>query len=315
MSNIQGANKASNVTLNDYLRLDFGDTLRSMVNWPTQIPLEDKSRYWHRGQSGQGDYWYPSIYNFRGNSNLNSDEISVVCHGETVVQHLLQLAQDTNTELFCDKLYFSLCRPMENSLQNAFNIAYGFNLTGITQTIDDSNVITIFEPITNIEDYEGVPLYPDDYVFPCNKWGTENTGYPFSRYGTASFNYSDTELGTEQAYEAIRQKYLYTDVPGYFAERSAPNVKYTVDLYATQISDEVSNIAGYEVGDSGTIYDPDLGIESYQTITKKVVDLITQRVKSIELASANNAENFDKKWSGIISSGQTALEKRISSMH
>lgn len=304
---ILGYNTFYSVTLHEYLT-DTSYGLAKAVDWVGTAYSGDEL-YWHYGESDFSQYWNPPLANFTRSSNLNSATMDIVCNGETVVAHLVNLAQETGAELFCDKLRFSLNQPMEGALSNAFHIAYGLNMNGITETVDDSNVVTIFEPNTNIEMPDGTALYPQGYVFPGNKYAS--MGYPFSRYASSNFNYSADENIAPQYFQ---NKYLNVDVPEYFAKRTTANVKYSVDLYAPQISEEIASIAGFEVGDSGYIEDPDLGISTSQVITKKVVDLIKQKVKSIELQSANNALNFQQKWSGLITSGQTALEKRISAL-
>lgn len=307
VTNVSGYNVFYGMTLKEYLESNsYG--LKTAADWVGTAYTND-DMYWHYGESDFSDYWSTSLSRFTRSSNIDSYTMDIICNGETVVEHLAKLAQETSTKLFCDKLRFSLNQPLEGSRAHEFNIAYGLNLYGITQTIDDSNVITIFEPTTNISMPSGDPLYPSGYVFPGNKYAS--MGYPFSRHASANFNYDANE---SESPESIRSKYLNTDVPEYFAKRTTPNVKYSVDLRAPQVSEEITGLASLEVGDSGTISDPDLEIETYQTITKKVVDLITQKVKSIELTSTNTALNYQQKWSGIVTSGQSALEKRISTI-
>lgn len=262
------------------------------------------------------DYWNPPLSRFTFSTNITGTK--TFYPGErTVVDHLVgnsdSVVQRLNADFLCDQLTVHIDSKGTHTVSNAFNIAYGLNLVGITQTIDDSGVITLLYPRSNVEG-----LYPNDYVFPGDKFaqmGTDYTenGYPFSRLAFVDFNYNfDSE--SQEDMQAKWNKFLYTDAPGYFTKRKKPEVKYTVDLRAPQVSDEIASITGFEVGDSGTISDPDLEISTTQVITKKVVDLITQRVKSIELSNDNNALTYSAKWDGIVSSGQSALEKRISSI-
>lgn len=292
----------SGFTVNDWLNgKDIGGgEIRGLpvaTNWATwahrYVPGNRDNIFWNQGDS---NYWKPAYALFTKSSDI-SGEFAFSCNGETLTDHISSILELTGGALFVDKRRFSINTTLEGAQSNGFNIAYGLNLEGISQSIDTSNVVTLLNAGTNI-------AYPSDYTMPGIEYA--DTGYPFSRQANIRLNYNTSNESATSADYA-------EDAAQYFSERSTPKVAYSVQLTARQISDEVKNIATYEVGDTGTIYDPDLDINTTQMITKKVVDLMTQRVKSVELSSTNN-RSFRRTWSNTITSGQSALEKRLNSM-
>lgn len=277
--------------------------LESLTAW-TATPIYRSPLHWN---SLDPDYFKSAYASFTKSSNIAGNRFFPFAEGHSVTELLVgegnSLSAMTGGVLFVDKRRFSINDPMEGAIANAFTIAYGLNLEGVSQTIDSSNVVTLLENEMNLSFDSG--QYPTGYVMPGVKYS--ESGYPYSRIAFARFNYGNTE-----GESAAKQKFV-DDSAQYFSERSAPKVTYSIQLTARQVSDEVANIATYEVGDTGTIYDPDLDINTTQMITKKVVDLMTQRVKSVELSSTNN-RSFRRTWSNTITSGQSALEKRLNAM-
>lgn len=282
----------------------------SIQNWLNTLSFATLQPlgWWHSiDMSPNPDYWNPPIDRFTFSSNI-AGEYDFYASG-TVIEHLVggadSIAGRTNADVLCDGYTVYIDSHGTHSKNNAFNIAYGLNLEGITQTVDNSNMLSLLYPTSNLDDL-GLD-YPTGYDLPGEMFS--DLGFPFSRVGTVDFNYQADDSNKDMLWN----KYLKSDSPGYFTKRSRPSAKYSVNLSSSQISDEIRNIATFEVGDSGKISDPDLGISTTQTIVAKSVDLLRQTVTSVELSNDRIAP-FVADWGGIVSSGQTSLDRRVKSI-
>lgn len=160
-------------------------------------------------------------------------------------------------ELFVNGLYFSICETMEESREDAFRIGYGYNLAEIEETVDYTNTFSQLIATNNFgERKEGsVPI--------------SSCGLPFNKALYVTFTYSD------QLSELARRAAFNADFNAKLTEITQPSVNYTVKYADIPPDHPFQELAGYEVGDSGTIEDSELEIETTQRIMKTVTNLLT----------------------------------------
>lgn len=190
-------------------------------------------------------------------------------------------------ELYISGHYFSINKRKENSRDNAFKLAYSYNVESITATYDASSVNTIL--------YAKNQKTGEVIV----KKGTDLSPFPRTIYH--SFSYDDTNVGN-----------FRSDVDKYFSDISKVKVSYSVNLAELRNTEEYADfeiLDSCEVGDTGLIYDSDLGIETTQKIIGKKVDVLTQETKSLELGMAMASITDVKRITAT-----SDLEKRIENL-
>lgn len=199
-------------------------------------------------------------------------------------------------ELFVNGLYFSICKVMEDSLQNAFHIAYGLNLTEVDETLDYTNTFSQLVATTNFNENAraSIPL-------------TYN-GLPFEKTLHAAFSYN-SDLS---AYD--RNSQFAADFGRYMSMIQEVEAHYSVRYADLPADDPFHELAGYEVGDSGIIEDEELEISTTQRIMKTVTNLLTGERISTETGNLARSIARKTEFSNTITTGQTALQKQISAV-
>lgn len=200
--------------------------------------------------------------------------------------------------LYVDGYYFSICEPMEYSKQNAFQLDYRSNLESIEQDIDDTSCYTALYA----EDNHG----NSTYLFT----DLEESGMAFHKVLHASFSYDDTIEDTSEMFAQ--------DVQSYFESLKELQTKYTCKV--SEIPKDDTDYGGFrflddfEVGDTGIVWDLELGIESEQKITKKTVDLLTFRTTETILENAHSLKSWNSAYSSTVTVKNTADRKRQEAM-
>lgn len=192
-------------------------------------------------------------------------------------------------ELFVDGFRFSINSRMEGAQDNAFNLAYGYNLTGITATYSTestySTVVGQSGTQTLVRTVDPAPLE-----------------LPFDRTIYAKFSY---QSGTP----ASR---FEDDMDKYSADNAKVSASYQVtfaDLPQTDEYKEFANLAYHEVGDTGTVYDADLDVNTIQRIVEKRMDVITQTAVSATLGSIPASITQQKAYANTVTNELTAEDK------
>lgn len=189
------------------------------------------------------------------------------------------LLEMSGGELYRDNFHYSIFERMENSNDNAFEIRVGKDLTGITRTVDISQMCTYFRAYNGLD----------------NSLGT-----------WFAISYTDAVAGSVAPHSVIRSKIFNPQLPfwikdedeiaemsdalvadeamRFFKENCKPIVKYEVDIEDVNKNpdfSELKNLPDYRVGNIGTIYDERLGVQATLKITKTIKNAITGKTISV----------------------------------
>lgn len=197
-------------------------------------------------------------------------------------------------ELYADGFRFSINSRMEGAQNNAFRFAYNYNLVGITATYSTENTYSAVVGQSNITATAQVRT-----VDPAT------LELPFDRTIYAKFSYKS---GTPP------EKFI-ADLDSYAAESAKVSASYQVtfaDLPRTAEYSEIYNLESQEVGDTGTVYDEDLDINTTQKIVEKKIDVLTQTILSVTLGSTPDSITKPKSYANTVTNNMTADEKEQS---
>lgn len=199
-------------------------------------------------------------------------------------------------ELYVNGLYFSICKVMEGSLQNAFHIAYGLNLAEITETMDYTNTFSQLVATDNYgnQAHASIPL--------------AYNGLPFEKSLHAAFSYSD-DLGS-----AANGKRFGDDFAKYMGIIQAVEASYSVRHRDLPEGHPFQQLAGYEVGDTGIIEDSELEISTTQRITKAVTDLLTGERITTETGNVKRSIARKQPFSNTVTTEQSAAQKQLDAL-
>lgn len=199
-------------------------------------------------------------------------------------------------ELFVNGTYFSICSPMESSMQDAFHIAYGLNLSEVEETLDYTNTFSQLVATDNFgnQAHASIPL--------------SYNGLPFEKTLHAVFSYSDDLTAQE------RSTRFGSDFSKYMAQIQEIEASYSVRHKDLPADDPFQQLASYEVGDTGIIEDSELEISTTQRITKAVTDLLTGERISTETGNVRRSIARKQAFSNTVTTTPTALEKQIESV-
>lgn len=212
---------------------------------------------------------------------------------------------------------FNVTINKQRGMSNAFNISYGVDMTEIDEDVD-------------LSDYCGDLYWVGKYTYDPLKNGEEVTAQyngivSFHRFNlpplpVAPMKSYQISLTETQVRQELGNKFTIDDVKSLFNKKvqdymlleCSPVVNYRVtfanlvdfDLYKGFI-----NLQRCELGDIGTIYNEELGINTIQQIVKKTVDGITGEVVSIELGSLRKTITSKGRINGGYDSVRTELIK------
>lgn len=199
-------------------------------------------------------------------------------------------------ELYVDGLYFSICKKMEHSLENAFHIAYGCNLTEIEEIVDYTNTFNHLVASDNFgnQAHASIPI--------------QYSGLPFEKTLHASFSYSDDLTGPE------RGTRFGSDFARYMGIIQEVETSYSVRYAELAPDDPFQQLASYEVGDSGIIEDSELEISTTQRIMKTVTNLLTGERISTETGNVKRSIARKQAFSNTVTVSQSAMQKQMDVM-
>lgn len=192
-------------------------------------------------------------------------------------------------ELYVDGFRFSINSRMEGAQDNAFNLAYGYNMTGITATYSTestySTVVGQSGTQTLVRTVDPAPLE-----------------LPFDRTIYAKFSY---QSGTPASRFA-------EDMDKYSADNAKVSASYQVtfaDLPETDEYKGFANLKTQEVGDTGRVYDQDLDIDTVQKVVEKKIDVLTQTAISVTLGSIPASITQQRSYANTVTNNQSAEDK------
>lgn len=192
-------------------------------------------------------------------------------------------------ELYVDGFRFSINSRMEGALDNAFALSYAVNMSGIIATYYTSSQYNAVVGAYNNS--------VQTRIEPAS-----SVGLPFDRTIYAKFSYKS---GTpDSVFAADLDKYADTS--------KQVNASYQVTFADLSTFDEYSgfaNLSTFEVGDTGTVYDEFLEINTHQKIVEKKIDVLTQTVLSVKLGNIPASITQQTKFANTVTNTMTAAEK------
>ena len=194
-------------------------------------------------------------------------------------------------ELYVDGFRFSINQRMEGAQENAFSLAYGINLIGITATYNTENTYSAVVGQSSISTQTLVRT-----VDPAT------LSLPFDRTIYAKFSYKS---GTPA------QKFS-DDMDSYSSDAAKIAASYQVtfaDLPQTDDYAGFANLKSQEVGDTGTVYDEDLDVNTVQKIVEKKIDVLTQTALSATLGSVPASITQQRQYANTVTNTMTAEDK------
>lgn len=210
---------------------------------------------------------------------------------------------------------FNVTINKQRGIFNAFNISYGVDMIEIEEDVDLSDYcgalywegIYKYDPFGNGEEverlYVGVSSFhrldlPALPVVPMKSYKL-----------TLTEDYIRQELGNDPSSQQIKSIFE-KNVMDYMLTDCSPVVNYRVtfaNLVDFDLYKDFINLQRCELGDIGTIYNEELGINTTQQIVKKTVDGITGEVVSIELGSLRKTITSKGRINGGYDSVRTEL--------
>ncbi len=195
-------------------------------------------------------------------------------------------------ELFVDNYYFSINSVREHSEEKCFTIAYGYNLTEISETIDATDTYSRIVATDNLGHSRASSVLPS------------TIGLPFDKTLHAEFSYGD-----EVSAAAFNE-----DFEAYSGSIMEVQASYSVRFADIRDDDPFMALIDCEVGDTGTIIDEELGIETVQKVIKTVTNLLTGERVSTETGSVMPSFSRRQPYQNTITKEQTAAQKRIANL-
>lgn len=199
-------------------------------------------------------------------------------------------------ELYVNGRYFSINTVMENSMQDAFHIAYGLNLAEVEETLDYTNTFSQLVATDNFGNHAHASI-PLSY-----------NGLPFEKTLHAEFCYSD-DLGG-----AANGQRFGNDFSAYMGIIQAVEASYSVRHKDLPADHPFQQLASYEVGDTGIIEDSELEISTTQRITKAVTDLLTGERISTETGNVKRSIARKAAFSNTVTTGQSTAQKQLDAL-
>jgi phage-related protein len=210
----------------------------------------------YRFEAGQ---YYFQFESFSDIDSIGPPFSKPLSDGFTPVEAILGsggLCEATGGELLRDNFYFSVCKPMEDSAQGAFDLRVGNNLHGIKRIVDTSTMCTHF---TAYDNYGS--------AFAVSWSGPLVRQFPHNIVRSQSFSFPEFDWDA-----LVRECYAY------FGSHCQPIISYTFDIEdgrGNPTFDDIETMYRYQVGDTGQIFDNRL---SDTPITLKITETEKDRI-------------------------------------
>ena len=193
-------------------------------------------------------------------------------------------------EVYRDNFRMSINEKMENARENAFCLRYGAGVSGIKQKIDYTNFATLLAVFDNFG----------------NSWAVSYDGnsrgfFHHPHRKNARFNYSNENM-----------ERLISDGYKLWSTIDAPKTTYEVQV--NQLSDDprysgFRNLLDCDYGDSGTIYCPELDIDTVQKVTEVVRNELTGEIINMKLGNVVSSLVRPNFMGDTVSSGHAVWDK------
>lgn len=193
-------------------------------------------------------------------------------------------------ELYRNNFYFSVCKRMENARDNAFFLRYSLDMTKIKQTVDYTDFCTNLDCTDNFGNGFSISYTNSE------RWAIH---HPKRRF--YQFTYAE-DTGA-----------FWNDVPLLWGKISFPKITYELDIASLRADPRYADfmeLQDYKYGDSGTIYCPELDVQTIQKITEIEKDELTGDIKSMILGNTINSLARPSFLGATVSSGRTAEDKQ-----
>ena len=195
-------------------------------------------------------------------------------------------------ELYRDNFYFSVCTRMQYAKDNAFRLRYSLDMTEISQTIDYTDFCT---------ELHGRDNFGNEYAI-C--WTGVDWAVHHPRQRAVSFTYSDFDTAFDSLVHDVETLFFASDYPKVTYDMSLANLKND-PRYA-----EFLKLQEYHYGDSGSIYCPELDIDTVQKIVAEQRDELTGDVLRMTLGNLKNSWVRPSLLAGTVSSGSSVEDKQ-----
>ena len=195
-------------------------------------------------------------------------------------------------ELYRDNFYFSVCTRMQYAKDNAFRLRYSLDMTEISQTIDYTDFCT---------ELHGRDNFGNAYAI-C--WTGVDWAVHHPRQRAVSFTYSDFDTAFDSLVHDVETLFFASDYPKVTYDMSLANLKND-PRYADFIQ-----LQDYHYGDSGSIYCPELDIDTVQKIVAEQRDELTGDVLRMTLGNLKNSWVRPSLLAGTVSSGSSVDDKQ-----
>ena len=196
-------------------------------------------------------------------------------------------------ELYRDNFYFSVCTRMQYAKDNAFRLRYSLDMTEISQTIDYSDFCT---------ELHGRDNFGNEYAIWWNEGVSWAVHHPRQR--AVVFNYSDFDTAFDNLQHDVETLFWSMDYPKVTYEMTVANLKND-PRYADFLS-----LQDYHYGDSGSIYCPELDIDTVQKITAEQRDELTGDALKMTLGNLKNSWVRPSLMAGTVSTGSSISDKQ-----
>ncbi|MCR5708115.1 MAG: hypothetical protein K6G82_07560 [Ruminococcus sp.] len=201
----------------------------------------------------------------------------------------------TGGELYRDNFDISIRPRMQGARENAFYIRYSLDMVEISQEIDYSDFCTLLYCYDNWGN-----------VWAVSYAGTIQWAIHHQITKIVKFNYAE--------YDPER---FSADCDAMKAASFKPKVTYKMKMAALKNDPKYAdflNLQNYRYGDSGTIYCPELDIETVQKIIEVEKDELTGEIVSITLGNLNSSILRPTFMGSTISSGYSVDDKNAYAM-
>lgn len=207
-------------------------------------------------------------------------------------------------EILRDNFHFEVNK--RRGKDNAFCIRYGADMLDITETVDYSSYCESIYWVGNFKSDAGDGEYSG---VAC----LERIGMPilpvspmkYLKLTLSEQDVNNTNSATiKAAFDKAAKDYMMTNC--------SPIINYNVsfaDLRNVEKYKDFLNLQNYNLGDTGIIYNEELGINTTQQIVKKTIDGITGEVLSVDLGSLRKNFTSNGKVNGGYDSVRTELIK------
>lgn len=224
-----------------------------------------------------------------------TDTASAEYENETLTSALIgddsSIASLYGAELYVDGFRFSLNSRMEGAQDDAFKAAYGLNLIGITATystektysaiIGESSIAA--SSSTRTADPASSELPFDRTIYAKFSY---QAGTPVEKFEDDLNKYAEDSAKVSASYQIT-----FADLPAYDAYKAFADLQY------------------HEVGDTGTVYDKDLDINTTQKIVEKKLDVLTQTAISVILGNTPASITQPRSYANTITNTMTSDDK------